>query len=420
MRLINTKTLQLEEFFDASVPEYSILSHTWEKEEVIFPDMADLDKARSKAGFAKMEGACALAAAQGHTYIWIDTACIDKSSSAELSEAINSMYRWYECSNICYAYLSDVKDPAQLGNSRWFTRGWTLQELIAPSRVEFYTADWVHIGGKQDPDLVLALSRASLVDECVLGSVVSLEEVSVAKKFYWASKRTTTRREDEAYCLMGLFNVNMPLLYGEGSRAFFRLQQEITKATHDQSILAWYCDPSYGEPDNEMVTGYPGCYAKSPKCFALSGDITPLPVGQEGGLGQIDFTLPLRSSFSAILSETKHDGIAVILCCQIGPVPGTCPTLQLTRDAANPQSYTRYLDDGAVSLTSMYTPEALLAEASTSPITNTPHQITNLGLWVGQSGTGVDVAEVRGLGGKCHRLFPESSTAPAHIYSVRL
>ncbi|KAK4039476.1 vegetative incompatibility protein HET-E-1 [Parachaetomium inaequale] len=401
MRLINTSTLQLEEFFDASVPEYSILSHTWEKEEIIFPDMADLDKARSKAGFAKMEGACALAAAQGYTYIWIDTCCIDKSSSAELSEAINSMYRWYECSKICFAYLCDVKDPARLGDSRWFTRGWTLQELLAPSRVEFYTADWVRLGEKRDPDLVLALSHASLVDECVLGRVVSLEEVSVAKKFYWASKRTTTRREDEAYCLMGLFNVNMPLMYGEGSRAFFRLQQEITKATHDQSILAWYCDPFYGESGNEISTGYSGCYAKSPKCFALSGDITPLPVAQEGGLGQIDFTLPLRSSFSAILAETELGGLEAILCCQIGRVPGTFPTLVLTRDAENPQSCIRFLKDGVVSQTSMYTADALLAEARTSPITNTPHQMSTLGLWVGQSGSGVaGVANVMGLGGK--------------------
>jgi hypothetical protein len=137
MRLVNTHSLQLEEFiFDGrGRPTYAILSHTWGKEEVIFFDMADLDKARAKAGFAKVEGACSLAASQGYDYIWIDTCCIDKSSSAELSEAINSMYRWYQWAKVCYAYLVDVQNPNQLEESKWFTRGWTLQELIAPSRV---------------------------------------------------------------------------------------------------------------------------------------------------------------------------------------------------------------------------------------------------------------------------------------------
>ncbi|KAL2170614.1 hypothetical protein VTG60DRAFT_4627 [Thermothelomyces hinnuleus] len=166
MRLINTRTLHLEEFPRQDVPEYAILSHTWEKEEVLFSDMADLSRAREKAGFAKIQGACRMAAAHGHDYIWIDTCCIDKSSSAEVSsEAINSMYRWYERSEVCYAYLCDVKDPkdeSQLVSSRWFTRGWTLQELLAPNRVELYTADWSYIGGKYEPNFVPILSRASL------------------------------------------------------------------------------------------------------------------------------------------------------------------------------------------------------------------------------------------------------------------
>lgn len=141
MRLINTRTLQLEEFFDTFPPGYAILSHTWEKEEVLFSDMTDLGKARAKKDFAKLEGACHLAAKQKYEYIWIDTCCIDKSSSAELSEAINSMYWWYGQAVVCYAYLSDMESLSQIGDSRWFTRSWTLQELIVPSRVEFYAAD---------------------------------------------------------------------------------------------------------------------------------------------------------------------------------------------------------------------------------------------------------------------------------------
>jgi hypothetical protein len=240
MRLLHTRSFELEQFVGATKPRYAILSHTWEKEEVIFPDMADLDKARAKTGFAKLQGASALAASQGYDYIWIDTCCIDKSSSAELSEAINSMYPWYRESGVCYAYLCDVDNATKIEQSRWFTRGWTLQELIAPMRVEFYTAEWVYMGEKRDSELLPAISRASLVDEHLLSSGANPRGVSVAKRMYWASERETTRIEDEAYCLMGLFDVNMPLLYGEGRKAFIRLQQEIVKVTNDQSILVWY------------------------------------------------------------------------------------------------------------------------------------------------------------------------------------
>ncbi|KAK4236848.1 heterokaryon incompatibility protein-domain-containing protein [Achaetomium macrosporum] len=245
--LINTHSLQLEEFFDASIPKYVILSHTWEKEEVLFSDMADLDRARSKTGFSKVKGACTLAASQGYHYIWIDSCCIDKSSSAELSEAINSMYRWYGKSGVCYAYLCDVNDASQLGDSRWFIRGWTLQELIAPM-------------------------RASLVDEGVLAGRIHPHNVSVAKRMYWASKRKMTRKEDEAYCLMGLFDVNMPLLYGEADKAFIRLQQEIARVTDDQSILAWYGDwfTASDSEDEDAIVQWDCVWAPSPESFALS------------------------------------------------------------------------------------------------------------------------------------------------------
>ncbi|KAL2123888.1 hypothetical protein VTJ04DRAFT_253 [Mycothermus thermophilus] len=219
MRLINVHTFELEEFIGNSIPfhEYAILSHTWGDHELLFTDMTDLERVRltKPVGFAKLEGSCALAKRQGLKYVWIDTCCIDKSSSAELSEAINSMYMWYQKSRICYAYLSDVSTLdgsghqqsevlEQVGRSRWFTRGWTLQELLAPKRVEFYTANWDYIGKKDDDKLLTILSQASLVDECVLANIVSLDKISVAKKMYWASRRETTRTEDIAYCLLDL------------------------------------------------------------------------------------------------------------------------------------------------------------------------------------------------------------------------
>lgn len=354
MRLLNTKTIELEEFFDASIPPYAILSHTWEEGEVLFRDMADRVRAMTKPGWEKIRDACVLADIQGHRYIWIDTCCIDKSSSAELSEAINSMYRYYRESVVCYAYLCDVNDDAQIASSRWFTRGWTLQELIAPRRLELYSASWDYIGGRNDPDLLPVISSASLVDEYVLSGAVAPNAVSVAKRMYWASSRTTTRKEDEAYCLMGLFDVNMPLLYGEGEKAFARLQQEITKITDDQSIFAWYGFWRGGE------FGYTGplktsCCAPSPKCFALSGGITPLhDMSVTRLLGHIDLTAAYSEFTAVVAEETKHaKQRTIILNCQIGPIPGTFPTITLC-EWQNTRHYIREMVPNRVTQTSLH------------------------------------------------------------------
>ncbi len=369
MRLLHVRSLQLQEFFDSQVPEYAILSHTWEKEEVLYSDMTDLDKARAKAGFAKVQGACDLAASQGFDYIWIDTCCIDKSSSAELSEAINSMYRWYEEADVCYAYLCDVENLDQLGSSRWFTRGWTLQELIAPKRVEIYTATWDCLGVKHDARLLLALSQASRVDKSVLAKAVDIRTLSVAKKMYWASARTTTRKEDEAYCLMGLFGVHMPLLYGEGGMAFRRLQQEIMKTTGDQSILAWYWSSIF--EGNESPGGaYLSCLAPSPKCFALSGNILRLSRNALAGVPEEITVMGNLARFSAIMTEQESKGTReVILRCQIGPTPGTFPTLIVFRrdKSAQPGDYDRIMAGNLVSQVSLYGSGSILASLGEVP-----------------------------------------------------
>ncbi|KAH7919980.1 hypothetical protein BV22DRAFT_979121, partial [Leucogyrophana mollusca] len=166
------------------------------------------------------------------------------SSSAELSEAINSMYRWYEGAAVCYAYLADVpsnENPAEkdskFRHSRYFKRGWTLQEVIAPRRVTFFGRDWVKIATKASEISVIA--EVTGVGRSVLSKGLSLAEVSVAKKMSWASRRETTRVEDRAYSLMGIFGVHMPLLYGEGENAFIRLQHEIIRTSNDQSIFVW-------------------------------------------------------------------------------------------------------------------------------------------------------------------------------------
>ncbi|KAL8831463.1 MAG: hypothetical protein Q9170_005278 [Blastenia crenularia] len=265
MRLLNTTTITLHEFHGHRTPLYVILSHTWEQDEVSFQDIQALHHGHlaGLAGYEKIISCCALAASEGWEYIWIDTCCIDKRSSAELTEAINSMFRWYKEAQLCYTYLSDVltSSPDDFCYSRWFTRGWTLQELLAPGIVTFVNAFWEVLDTKRslrkELSAVTGISAEHLIDPL---------SASVATKMSWASQRETTRIEDIAYCLLGLFDVNMPLLYGEGEKAFMRLQHEIIRVSADESIFAW-CD-------SRLIQS--GLLAQSPAAFASSGDIAPV------------------------------------------------------------------------------------------------------------------------------------------------
>lgn len=163
MRLIKAYTLEIVEFIGACTPPYAILSHTWGDEEVTFQDSQDMSRAFLKGGFAKIQGACNQALRDRLEYVWVDTCCIDKTSSAELLEAINSMFAWYRDASLFYVYLADTPDTAARLNSegkldkddpfhrsRWFTRGWTLQELLAPRNVVFFSMNWTRIGTKID------------------------------------------------------------------------------------------------------------------------------------------------------------------------------------------------------------------------------------------------------------------------------
>ena len=274
MRLLNTSTLGLLDFPASKIPKYAILSHTWreDEDEVLFTDM-EKGSAESKAGYQKLRYACTQAAAAGLGYVWIDTCCIDKSSSAELSEAINSMFSWYQRADICYAYLADVCQKSVNGtsklaiaDSRWFKRGWTLQELIGSSKIIFFSFEWIELGTKSS--LCDRLAKITGIDVGILTDMVPLGSTSLAKRMSWASQRETTRPEDKAYCLMGLFDINMPLLYGEGEKAFTRLQEEIMKNSDDHSLFAW-TDPDAKEDDQHSLL------AKAPMFFARSGNIVP-------------------------------------------------------------------------------------------------------------------------------------------------
>jgi hypothetical protein len=262
MRLINVHTLEPKEFFGAALPHYAILSHRWEQEEVTFQDLTS-GKGKDMIGWKKIQGCCELAMDDNLEWAWIDSCCIDKTSSAELSEAINSMFRWYRDAEICYAYLSDVSAPLTKSDnmdafrfSKWFTRGWTLQELLAPDELTFFDKDWKEIGTKEG-------LRETISKVTGIKHLFNFEDASVAQKMSWAARRETTRLEDQAYCLLGIFGVNMPPLYGEGPSAFLRLQLEIMRISNDESIFAW---------EDDSVTSS-GLLAASPASFRYSNDV---------------------------------------------------------------------------------------------------------------------------------------------------
>jgi len=284
MRLIDATTLELRLFMDESlVPPYAILSHRWGEDEVTLQQFTDQSlrndaTLKSSRGYWKILKTCQQALSNGLSLVWVDTCCIDKTSSAELSEAINSMFRWYQQAAGCYAYLEDISVDSetwadgfmsdegkhQLAMSRWFTRGWTLQELLAPKDVWFYGKEWRYIGMKSS--LCVELERITGIDVNVLLGKSDMRDESVAQRMSWMAGRTTTRIEDMAYSLMGIFDVHMPLLYGEGAKAFVRLQENIMKFSADQSLFAW--------KEQSQLTylqgGPSSVFASHPRQFAAS------------------------------------------------------------------------------------------------------------------------------------------------------
>ncbi|KAK7967654.1 uncharacterized protein PG986_001931 [Apiospora aurea] len=293
MWLIDTRTGGLVYTVNPVPGTYVILSHTWgaAEEEISFQDFQRPDLANftspggAKArGFLKIERTCAIARHRGIDFAWIDTCCIDKTSSAELSEAINSMFQWYKDAEFCIAYLQDLPPEtdsspleSEFPKCRWVTRGWTLQELIAPRNVEFYDVAWEFRGLKSTPDMTRLLAKVTGIDAEILVDSTDLDKVPIARRMSWASTRETTRVEDEAYCLLGIFNVHMPMIYGEGRKAFLRLQEEIAKDSGDLSLLAWTTSANDdGDANGEFHAQeqrYHGIFAPSPFYFRSARNI---------------------------------------------------------------------------------------------------------------------------------------------------
>ncbi|KAM5541635.1 hypothetical protein V8D89_004825 [Ganoderma adspersum] len=270
MRLLNTKTGEFQWMEDPRRAHYAILSHVWAHDsEQTYQDLLELQKEPRTEGTLpsklsdKLRRFCETALKDGFEFGWADTCCIDKTSSSELSEAINSMYTWYGYSGACYAFLHDV-EPRRVGldqskwrsdfaRSKWFTRGWTLQELIASPIVVFVSkapgADgdeasalarvpgWEVLGSKHG--LAALISSETGIDIKVLTFEKSLEDIPIARRMAWMRDRKATRLEDEAYCMMGIFGVNMQANYGEGRYAFIRIQEKILLQNPDQTIFSW-------------------------------------------------------------------------------------------------------------------------------------------------------------------------------------
>ena len=347
MRLLKTDNMELElqEFFDHEIPRYAILSHRWEQDELSYQDL-QARRNRGGAGFTKVQKCCEKASTDGYEWLWVDTCCIDKSSSAELSEAINAMFKWYKASARCYAYLSDVSGTQDTPNrlqwpsfkeSVWFTRGWTLQELIAPSDVLFLDSTWREIGTRTElmADIIAVTGIPST-------AFIALRYYSVAQIMSWASMRRTSRVEDLAYCLLGLFDVGMPLLYGEGERAFRRLQEEIMRISDDESIFVWTIDPReeaiavqklqedihvitdidrdsiYAVPNE--TTGAGNLFAPRPSCFAHCAGMLKDPI-----INRPPYSLTNKGlRISALLlgengeNEEENDLALIPLNCMMG------------------------------------------------------------------------------------------------------
>ncbi|KAF5344025.1 hypothetical protein D9758_012897 [Tetrapyrgos nigripes] len=364
MRLLNTHTLELAEFYGSRIPKYAILSHTWEEEEITFQDLYSLvlrEDAKKKRGWKKLERTCERTRHDGLEWVWIDTCCINKESSAELSEAINSMFRYYQESFVCYAYLSDydlsrdghpLRGDASFRRCRWFTRGWTLQELLAPSDLVFFDVSWKDVGTKYTlRDVIQGITRISL-DVLRDGD---LGKASIAAKMSWAAERETTREEDRAYSLMGIFGVNIPPLYGEGgARAFMRLQEEIIKYSDDQSIFAW----SSARGDENR-----GLLATSPSDFGRSGDVrSSLASAKSFPYSMTNHGLRIHLPLEPVLETWIHRGSLKVYLAYLDCQLGFDDFLGIYLLKLSDQEYTRWRPDWLIRTNTLFLPVEKMEE----------------------------------------------------------
>lgn len=299
MRLLHTKELRLVTESDAEYkadPRYAIVSHRWMADEVDFQNLHRLKSSEDDTlAVKKVKGACKQASKDGFNWIWIDSACICKTDAVEVGRAINSMFKWYRKADMCYTYLSDVvsmhtpppnasifrryRDTSatsdQEETSEWFSRGWALQELLASPNMQFFDRDWNLIGSKHELSQIIA--QITNIDVSYLTGKRDFRDACIAVKMSWMANRKTTEEEDRAYSMLGIFDVSMDVIYGEGNKAFTRLEKQLLATCVDESLFAW-TSPSAGLPDHRgrrigLDKDEWGVLAPSPECFAGVGDI---------------------------------------------------------------------------------------------------------------------------------------------------
>lgn len=359
MRLINVHTLEMRSFSNAAIPNYAILSHRWlnDEQEISLQEYTS-GAYQQRPGYKKIIDLCSFVRdandrfradletsgrrhdpLDGVEWIWIDTCCIDKTSSADLSESINSMFEYYAKATTCVVYLRDVSTAPcglqwcdvecvrcqateeEVRSSEWFHRGWALQELVAPDSRIFASADWRVLGAvlhkkSQIPSterLLGCIVEVTGIPQEVLLDSNELPATSVAQRLSWAANRTTTRVEDRSYSLFGLLGVNMPLLYGEGSRAWLRLQQEIIRTSSDESIFVWR---SPDATNRRLLPSQP-ILAPSPECFLGCADVRYVPRFKRlpYSITNQGLEFKLRASTAFVTQGPKGDVYVIPLNC---------------------------------------------------------------------------------------------------------
>ncbi|KAI1327984.1 HET-domain-containing protein [Xylariaceae sp. FL0255] len=305
MRLINVDTLDFKEIADPASEKYAILSHTWtDGQEVTLQDWLVWRHRRDgwkdiapRSGLKKIIGACNKTKKYGLSLLWVDTNCIDKLSSAELSEAINSMFKWYSHASVCLAYLGDVS-----------TRLNRNSDAESDDRQCIKGKNWTWIGSRTT--FCSTIHHITGIDTHYLDGSTDFHYASIASRMSWAASRQTTRVEDMAYSLLGIFDINMPLLYGEGEGAFIRLQEEILKVSTDQSIFAWSFAKDKNWTKFRPHPGWVSFLAPFPSCFRNAGDIKALSAKAIWSMTNLGLSIELP-----LVATTVSERRFVVLKC---------------------------------------------------------------------------------------------------------
>lgn len=334
---------------------------------------------------AKLGDAQSLGWGEECEWFWIDTCCIDKTNSAELAEALNSMSTYYANAIHCIAYMADVTAAStfsalertgqfyefwEFETSHWFTRGWTLQELLFPTKVVFFNRHWKRIGYRDSPPTAKVIERATGIplvllnrpDKESLQRTFARHDFPVAQKISWAAQRRTTRAEDAAYCLLGIFGVNMPLVYGEGgAKAFRRLQEQIIRSGGgDGSLFIWrdplgtdgiYSgllanSPSHFERDLEDVLELPEIMSFAEDDYAEMGNgcillnVKMLPITGITAEMRLESASTSQAEDTLVTLDHREDVFVPIIPGLQNP-HGTYTSILLRKDRPNGNMYTR-------------------------------------------------------------------------------